>query len=167
MRPRWQHRIVSAVSNACAIGPAIDRHQRLGKRCALVTDNEVGSSFLRRRALHESEIADPCLPVFAAGRCVVLVSIIKRAIVHRINGHVAIVTPPSGFLAPVAVKQVSFTRQNIQWISGQSAGITDLRVNRSAGSAKTERNIPLVIRANSPGARVAARTNVYLPPNLR
>src|SRR6266403_77906 len=113
MRARRQHRIVGAVNKRCAISYAVDRHQGLGKRCASVTDDEAGGSFLRRCALGEPKVADPCLPVVATRRCVVLGSIIESAIVHRINGHVAVIAPaivwePDG-LAASAVKKMLFT----------------------------------------------------------
>src|SRR6266550_4083246 len=81
-------------------------------RCTSVTscDHKMPSSFLRLCALGESEVADPCLPVCAARRrrvarlCVVLVSIIERAVVHRINGHIAVIAPAeAGFLLGIAV----------------------------------------------------------------
>ena len=42
-----------------------------------------------------------------------------------------------------------FTRQDVQRIAGQPAGIAKLRVNRATGGAKAQRNVPLVIRSNA------------------
>jgi hypothetical protein len=108
-------------------------------------------SFWRWRALGEPEIADPGLPETHCRSLVILVRVVESAIVHRINGHVAVVAPTIlGFLlTPGAVKKMLFTGQDVRRISGQSACITDLRVNRCTGSAKTERNVSLVIRRAS------------------
>src|SRR5262245_33948818 len=126
----------------------------------------MGSSFLRWCALAEAEVANPRLPAEKLVRDpIILVRVIEGTIVHRVNRHVAVIAPPFGFLAPSTVKKMLFTRQYVQWISSQSASITDLRVNRGAGSTKTERNISLVIRRNTtnPAPGIIGAVGVLLP----
>jgi len=67
-------------------------------RCAL----------LRRCALREPEVADARAPVEAGRRRVILVCVIKRAIVPRIDCEIAVITPPirSACLAPTPVEKM-------------------------------------------------------------
>lgn len=75
-------------------------------------------AFLWRSALGELEITDPSAPVKAGCRLVVLVCVIESAIVHRINRHIAIVTPAirGSTLATGAIEEMLFARQGIRWI---------------------------------------------------
>ena len=104
-------------------------------------------TFLRRSTLGKFEVADARAPVEAGRRRVVLVCVIERAIVHRIDREIAVIAPAIGrsTLAPGAIKKVLFSRQRIQWVRRQSARVTDLRVNRAAGRAKAERDVVLVV----------------------
>ena len=47
----------------------------------------------RRRALGKSEVADARAPIEAGRRRVVLVRVIEGAIVHRIDGEIAVIAP--------------------------------------------------------------------------
>ena len=86
---------------------------------------------LQRCALGKPEIADARAPVEARRRWVVLVCIIEGAIVHRIDCEIAVIAPAIGrsTLAAGPVEKMLLTRQGIQWVRRQSAGITNLRVN--------------------------------------
>ena len=66
-------------------------------------------------ALRKLEVANTRAPVEAGRRVVVLVRVIEGALVHRINGQVAVVAPSAGgfSLAASAVKKVLFTYQDV------------------------------------------------------
>ena len=70
---------------------------------------------LRGGALREPEVANARAPVEAARRLVVLVRIIERAIVHRIDCDIAVIAPAIGrsTLAAGPVEKMLFARQNI------------------------------------------------------
>ena len=68
-------------------------------------------TFLRRSTLGKFEVADARAPVEAGRRRVVLVCVIERAIVHRIDREIAVIAPAIGrsTLAPGAIKKVLFS----------------------------------------------------------
>ena len=105
------------------------------------------SSLLRRSALSKPEVADAGAPIEAGRGLVVLVRVVERAVVYRINGEIAVIAPAIGSacLAARAVKKMLFTRQRIQWIRRQSAGVTDLWAYRTAGCAEAECDIALIV----------------------
>ncbi len=105
------------------------------------------SSLLRRSALSKPEVADAGAPIEAGRGLVVLVRVVERAVVYWINGEIAVIAPAIGSacLAARAVKKMLFTRQRIQWIRRQSAGVTDLRAYRTAGCAEAECDIALIV----------------------
>ena len=88
----------------------------------------------------------------------VLVRVVERAVVHRIDCEIAVIAPAigGGALAAGAVEKMLLTRQGIQWIRRQSASVTDLRAYRTAGCAEAQRDVALVIGADAahpaPGA---------------
>jgi hypothetical protein len=88
-------------------------------------------TFLRRCTLGESEVANARPPVEAGRRRIVLVCVVERTIIHRIDGDIAVIAPAIGrsTLAAGPVEKMLLTRQGIQWVRRQSAGITNLRVN--------------------------------------
>ena len=67
--------------------------------------------FLRCGALGKLEVADACTPVKATSCLVVLVRVIEGAVVHRINGHIAVIAPAIGraCLATGAIEKMLFT----------------------------------------------------------
>jgi len=67
-------------------------------------------TLLWRGAPGKPEVADACTPVKATRRLVVLVGVVESAIVHRIDGDIAVVAPAIGgaCLAPSAVKKMLF-----------------------------------------------------------
>jgi hypothetical protein len=105
------------------------------------------SSLLRRSALSKPEVADAGAPIEAGRGLVVLVRVVERAVVYWINGEIAVIAPAIGSacLAARAVKKMLFTRQRIQWIRRQSAGVTDLWAYRTAGCAEAECDIALIV----------------------
>ena len=108
-------------------------------------------AFLRRSALSKPEVPDAGAPVEAGRRLVVLVRVIERAVVDRIDCEITIIAPPVGStaLAACAVEKMLLTRQRIQWIRRQSAGVTDLRAYGTAGCAEAERDVALVVRCDT------------------
>ena len=88
-------------------------------------------AFLRRGAPCKFEIADTCTPVKAGSGSVVLIGIVKRAVIHWINGDIAVIAPAIGGagLAAGAVKKMLFSRQRVQWIGGEPACVPNLRIN--------------------------------------
>ena len=108
-------------------------------------------AFLRSSALCKLEVADAGAPIEAGGRLVVLARVIERAVVHWIHCEIAVIAPPVGrsALAAGAVEKMLLTRQRIQWIRRESAGVTDLGAYRTAGGAKADRNIALIVRCDT------------------
>ena len=108
-------------------------------------------TFLRRSTLGKFEVADARAPVEAGRRRVVLVCVIERAIVHRIDREIAVIAPAIGrsTLAPGAIKKVLFTCQNVYGIGHQTSRIAELRVNRAAGGAETKYLVSQVIRRDA------------------
>ncbi len=108
-----QRGIVSAISNRSAIRLPIDRDRGVSHRRAPTTEGygEVRSPFLRRGALGEFEVADARTPVKAGSGRVVFVGVVEGAIVHRINGDIAVIAPAIGGagLATGAIKKMLFT----------------------------------------------------------
>ena len=96
------------------------------------------SSLLWRSALSKPEVADAGAPIEAGRGLVVLIRVVERAVVHRIDCEIAVIAPAIGrsALATRAVKKMLLTRQRVQWIRRQSSGVTDLRIDRTAGRAK-------------------------------
>ena len=88
-------------------------------------------ALLRRCALDKPEVADTRAPVEAGRRRVVLVCVVERAIVHRVDCEIAVIAPPigGGTLAAGPVEKMLLPRQGIQWVCRQAAGITNLRIN--------------------------------------
>src|SRR4051794_16939980 len=105
-------------------------------------------SLLQRRALSKSEIPDAGAPIEAGRGLVVLIRVVERAVVHRIDGEIAVFAPAigRGALAARPIEKMLLTRQRIQWIRRQAAGITELRAYRTAGCAEAECDVALVIR---------------------
>ena len=69
------------------------------------------SAFLRRSALGKPKIADARTPVEASCRRIVFVRIVEGAVVHRINGQIAVIAPAIGgpCLAASPIKKMLFT----------------------------------------------------------
>ena len=69
------------------------------------------SPFLWRGASGKTEVTDARSPVKTPGRRVVFVRIVECAIVHGINGDIAVIAPAIGSarLAASAVKKMLFT----------------------------------------------------------
>ena len=67
-------------------------------------------AFLWRSALSKPEVADASAPIEAGRGLVVLVRVVERAVVHRINGEIAVITPAIGgaCLATRAVEKMLF-----------------------------------------------------------
>ena len=109
-------------------------------------------AFLRRSALGKPEVADAGAPIEAGRGLVVLVRVVERAVVHRIDCEITVIAPAigGGALAAGAVEKMLLTRQGIQWIRRQSACVTDLWVNGAAGCAKAQGDVALVIGAIPP-----------------
>jgi len=86
---------------------------------------------LRRCALDKPEVADTRAPVEAGRRGVVLVCVVERAIVHRIDRDIAVIAPAigGGTLAAGPVEKMLLPRQGIQWVCRQTARVTNLRAN--------------------------------------
>src|SRR4026207_2506291 len=97
-------------------------------------------ALLRRSALSKPEVADAGAPIEAGRGLVVLIRVIERAVVHRIHGEIAVIAPPVGStaLAALPIENMLLTRERIQWIRRQAAGITELRAYRTAGCAEAE-----------------------------
>lgn len=104
-------------------------------------------AILGRCTLNEPEVADTRAPVEAGRRRVVLVCVVKRAVIHRIDCDIAVIAPAigSGTLAARPIEKMLLTGQRIQCVRRQAACVTNLRVNRTAGRAKAEGNVALVI----------------------
>jgi len=68
------------------------------------------SAPLRRSALGEFEVADACTPAKAGSGRVVFVRVVERAVVHRVNRDIAVVSPAIGRarLATGSIKEVLF-----------------------------------------------------------
>ena len=69
------------------------------------------SALLRRSALGKPKIADARTPVEAGRRLIVFVRVVEGAVIHRINGDIAVIAPAIGgaCLATGAVKKMLFT----------------------------------------------------------
>jgi len=108
-------------------------------------------ALLRRSALSKPEVADAGAPIEAGRGLVVLARVVERAVVHRIDGEIAVVAPAigGGALTARAVEKMLLTRQRIQWIRRQPAGVTDLRAYRTTGCAEAECDIALVVRCDT------------------
>ena len=108
-------------------------------------------TFLRRSTLGEFEVADAGAPIEAGRSLVVLVRVVEGAVVHRIDCEITIIAPAIGSacLAAGAVEKMLLTRQRVQWVRRQSTGVTNLRAYRTAGCAEAERDIALIIRADT------------------
>jgi len=72
-------------------------------------------ALLRRCALGEPEVADLRAPVEAGRRRIVLVCVIERAIVYRIDCEIAVIAPAIGrsTLAAGPVEKMLLPRQGI------------------------------------------------------
>ena len=72
-------------------------------------------TLLRRCALDKPEVADTRAPVEAGRRRVVLVCVIERAIVHRIDRDIAVIAPAigGGALTAGPVEKMLLPRQGI------------------------------------------------------
>ena len=72
-------------------------------------------AFLRRSALSKPEVADAGAPIEAGRGLVVLVRVVEGAVVHRIDGEIAVIAPAIGgsALAAGAVKKMLLTRQGV------------------------------------------------------
>lgn len=70
----------------------------------------MSSALLWRGASGKPEIANACPPVEAGRRRVVLVRVVEGAVVHRINGDIAVIAPAIGraCLAARPIKKVLF-----------------------------------------------------------
>src|SRR5258708_1304834 len=108
-------------------------------------------AFLRRSALSKLEVADAGAPIEAGRGHVVLVRVVERAFVHRIGCVFTVNAPAVGCsaLAARAVEKMLLTRQGIQRICRQSAGVTDLRAYRTAGCAEAECDVTLIVRCDT------------------
>src|SRR6188472_2989663 len=108
-------------------------------------------ALLRRGALSKPEVPDAGAPVEAGRGLVVLARVVERAVVHRIDGEIAVVAPAigGGALTACAVEKMLLTRQRIQRIRRQPAGVTDLRTYRTARHTKAECDVALVIRCDT------------------
>ena len=108
-------------------------------------------ALLRRCTPGESEVADNGAPVEAGRSRIVLVCVVKRAIVHRIDSDIAVIAPAigRGTLTAGSVEKMLLPRQGIQWVRHQTAGVTNLWVDRAAGGTKAERNVALIIGGNA------------------
>jgi len=150
---RRQNGIVSAIGDRSTIKPPVDRNPCISQRCASLTDghDKVRSASLYREALGKLEVANTRAPVEAGRRVVVLVRVIEGALIHRINGQVAVVAPSAVCvsLAAGAVKKVLFTCQDVYGIGRQTSRIAELRVNRAAGGAETKYLVSQVIRRDA------------------
>ena len=108
-------------------------------------------AFLRRSALSKLEVTDAGAPIEAGRGLVVLVRVIERAVVHRIDCEITVIAPAIGSsaLAARAIEKMLLPRQGIQWIRRQSSGVTNLWAYGTAGCAKAERNVALIIRGDT------------------
>ena len=88
-------------------------------------------ALLRRCALSKPEVADARAPVEAGRRRVVLVCLIERAIVHRIDCEIAVIAPAIGrsTLAAGPVEKMLLARQDVHRVCRQAARVTKLWVN--------------------------------------
>ena len=108
-------------------------------------------AFLRRSALGKPEVADAGAPIEAGRGLVILVCVIERAVVHWIDCEIAVIAPAVGgsALAARAVEKMLLTRQRIQRIRRQSAGVAKLRAYRTAGCAEADCDITLIVRRDT------------------
>ena len=69
------------------------------------------SALLRRSALSKPEVADACAPIEASRCLVVFVRVVEGAVVHGIDGEIAVIAPAIGgaSLATGAVEKMLFT----------------------------------------------------------
>ena len=76
-------------------------------------------TFLRRSALCELEVANASAPVELRRGLVVLVGVVERAVVHRIDGQIAVVSPSITrcTLTTCAIEKMLFSRQGVRRIS--------------------------------------------------
>src|ERR1051326_3004729 len=117
-----------------------------------------GRSWRRSRrstASRELERADARAPVEAGRRCVILVRVPERAVVNRIDRQRAVIAPATARtrLTASAGEQRRFTLpQRVDRIRREPSRITDLRENRPARSAVTNRQAAVVVhrRATHP-----------------
>src|SRR5437660_1278265 len=99
------------------------------------------------------KISDARLLVITAIRGVVFVSVPHGRVVHRINGHIAVITPAvedGARFAARAIIQMGLTlSQSAEWISREPTSVADLGMDARAGGAIAHGQISRMIHRHA------------------
>ena len=81
-------------------------------------------AFLRGSTLSELEVTNPGTPVKAGCRLVVLVCVVERALVNRIEGHCAVVAPAvsTSHLDAGASLDLRLSAQGVKRVAAKAPG---------------------------------------------
>src|SRR5947207_7958678 len=119
------------------------KDEKAGNRGADISRRACRHEYIRSRRL-ESETADAGAPVEGADVVVVLSRIVESAVIHRIDGEVAIIAPTVARLelGAGAIKEMGFTlTQRVYRVRRQSSGVAELREDGTTGNAKANGQI--------------------------